>query len=113
MIACFLYTRWNGHHERGMNLIDFEFLLSLPAPGLIFGRYIFMGSHSMNENKGADIYIPFTLKLYDLWGLRFSNRFAWKFPTRRYLLPHFLEHLSGNHPDIGVGTWYYLARSGG
>ncbi|CAM6918877.1 class I SAM-dependent methyltransferase [Enterobacter hormaechei] len=59
-------------------------------------------------NEGAKVYTPFTLNLYDWWVLSISNNYAWRCPTKKYLLPHFLQHLSLNHLDIGVGTGYYL-----
>lgn len=63
-----------------------------------------------NTNDGAKVYTPFTLKLYDWWVLSISNRFAWRCPTDKYLLPHFLQNVSRNHLDVGVGTGYYLAH---
>lgn len=67
----------------------------------------------MNQNpaEGAKVYTPLSLKLYDWWVLSISNDFAWCCPTKLYLLPHFLQNLSSNHLDIGVGTGYYLAHA--
>ncbi|HIB1590403.1 TPA: class I SAM-dependent methyltransferase [Salmonella enterica subsp. enterica serovar Muenchen] len=64
-----------------------------------------------NSNDGAKVYTPFTLKFYDWWVLGISNRFVWKCPTNEYLLPHFLQHVSKKHLDVGVGTGYYLTHS--
>lgn len=58
-------------------------------------------------DDGAKIYTPMTLKLYDWWVLGVSNQYAWKCPTREHLLPHFLQHMSKTHLDIGVGTGFY------
>ncbi|ENB6578759.1 class I SAM-dependent methyltransferase [Escherichia coli] len=63
-----------------------------------------------NTNDGAKVYTPLTLKLYDWWVLRVSNRFAWECSTSEYLLPHFLQHLGKKHLDVGVGTGYYLTH---
>lgn len=65
---------------------------------------------SNNTNDGAKVYTPFTLKLYDWWVLSISNRFAWKCPTDKHLLPHFLQNVSKSHLDVGVGTGYYLTH---
>lgn len=61
--------------------------------------------------EGAKAYTPLTLKLYDWWVLSISNNFAWCCPTKEYLLPHFLQNLSSNHLDVGVGTGYYLTHT--
>ncbi|EBA4716843.1 class I SAM-dependent methyltransferase [Salmonella enterica] len=65
----------------------------------------------INTDDGAKVYTPLTLKLYDWWVLGVSNQLAWRCPTREYLLPHFLEYLGNNHPDIGVGTGFYLTHA--
>ena len=64
-----------------------------------------------NTDKGAAVYSPLTLKLYDAWVLGVSNRYAWKCKTRQVLLPFFQKNLSARHLDIGVGTGYYLAKA--
>lgn len=61
--------------------------------------------------SGAAVYSPRVLRLYDLWVLEFSNRYAWMCHTGTVLLPFFQRHLSKNHLDVGVGTGYYLAHS--
>lgn len=66
---------------------------------------------SGNRDKGARVYTPLTLKLYDWWVLNISNQFAWKCPTDEYLLPHFLHNLGNKHLDIGVGTGFYLTHT--
>ncbi|MFK0380254.1 class I SAM-dependent methyltransferase [Pandoraea sp. NPDC090278] len=64
-----------------------------------------------DTQAGAAVYTPLVLKIYDWWVLEFSNRYAWRCPTRSVLLPFFQQHLSANHLDVGVGTGYYLAHS--
>lgn len=59
----------------------------------------------------ARAYTPFTLKLYDWWVLNISNRYAWRCPTKKYLLPHFIQNTGNHHLDIGVGTGYYLRHT--
>ncbi|WNJ77462.1 class I SAM-dependent methyltransferase [Cedecea neteri] len=61
-----------------------------------------------NTHAGASAYNPITLKLYDWWVLKVSNRYAWRCPTDTVLLPHFKQHIGNKHLDIGVGTGYYL-----
>jgi SAM-dependent methyltransferase len=62
-------------------------------------------------NKGAAVYSPLVLKLYDWWVLGLSNRFAWNCPTREVLLPFFQRHAGLRHLDVGVGTGYYLSHA--
>lgn len=57
---------------------------------------------------GIKAYTPLSLKLYDWWVLRVSNRYAWKCATERHLIPHFRNNMKNNHLDVGVGTGYYL-----
>jgi SAM-dependent methyltransferase len=68
-------------------------------------------SLSNDTGKGAAIYSPLVLKLYDWWVLGISNRHAWKCPTRDVLLPFFRLHSGRDHLDVGVGTGYYLSRA--
>lgn len=67
---------------------------------------------STSTERGAAVYTPFTLKLYDWWVLGVSNRFAWQCPTGTTLLPFFRKHAGRRHLDVGVGTGYYLAHAG-
>ncbi|HCD3294461.1 TPA: class I SAM-dependent methyltransferase, partial [Klebsiella pneumoniae] len=60
--------------------------------------------------NGTKIYTPLTLKLYDWWVLCISNSYAWNCSTKDILIPYFLQNLSPNHLDIGVGTGYYLTK---
>ncbi|MGE9550143.1 class I SAM-dependent methyltransferase [Erwinia amylovora] len=64
----------------------------------------------IDGTKGAKVYTPVTLKLYDWWVLSLSNRFAWRCQTQGFLVPHFRRHLGENHLDVGVGTGYYLEK---
>lgn len=59
--------------------------------------------------KGAAVYTPFTLALYDLVVVGFSNSFAWRC-SRKKILDLYNEHISERHLDIGVGTGYFLDR---
>ncbi len=64
-----------------------------------------------DTDKGAAIYSPLVLKLYDWWVLGLSNRFAWECSTRDVLLPFFREHAGKCHLDVGVGTGFYPAKA--
>jgi len=57
------------------------------------------------------VYSPATLRIYDWWVLRFSNRYAWRCPTDNVLLPFFRQHMGRDHLDVGVGTGYYLVNA--
>jgi hypothetical protein len=59
--------------------------------------------------RGAAIYTPGALALYDLFVLRFSNSFVWECPSRR-ILDFYNQHVSDKHLDIGVGTGHFLDR---
>ena len=60
----------------------------------------------------ARYYTPLFLRLYDVFVLWFSNRFAWRCPTPTVLLPFFKAHIGTEaHMDVGVGTGYYLEKS--
>lgn len=65
-----------------------------------------------DTRAGAAVYSSFVLKLYDLWVLGFSNRYAWRCPTGKVLLPFYRRHAGQRHLDVGVGTGYYLANAG-
>ena len=60
--------------------------------------------------KGSDVYSPFVLRVYDLFVLRFSNRYLWKCPTKE-LVSLYNRNVSVEHLDIGVGTGYYLSKA--
>ena len=57
---------------------------------------------------GASSYSGWRLAIYDTWVLGIVNRFAWKCPTAKHLLPLFRDNIGTTHLDIGVGTGYYL-----
>lgn len=63
------------------------------------------------SSKGAKIYNPLTLKIYDMWVLKISNHYAWRCETDNILLPHFQKNMSEKHLDIGVRTGYYIANT--
>jgi len=66
-------------------------------------------AHRTDERtrKGAAVYTPLTLALYDLYVLGFSNSLVWQCPSR-VILDFYNEHISDKHLDIGVGTGYFL-----
>ena len=68
-------------------------------------------SIAQSTERGAAVYTPLTLKLYDWWVLGVSNRFAWQCPTSTTLLPFFARHLGQRHLDVGVGTGFYLENA--
>jgi SAM-dependent methyltransferase len=57
--------------------------------------------------KGAAFYNARGLFIYNLYVLRFNNRFLWRCPRRR-LLRHYNEHIRCDHLDVGPGTGWYL-----
>jgi len=67
---------------------------------------------TQDTDKGAAVYSPMVLKLYDAWVLGISNRYAWQCSTRQVLLPFFQRHAGRHHLDVGVGTGFYPANAG-
>jgi SAM-dependent methyltransferase len=63
-----------------------------------------------DTDKGAAVYSPLVLRLYDWWVLGVSNRYAWECSTREVLLPFFSKHVGIRHLDVGVGTGFYTAK---
>jgi len=63
------------------------------------------------NDKGARIYTPLILKIYDFWVLGISNSHAWRCSTEDILLNHFRQNMAEKHLDIGVGTGYYIAHT--
>jgi hypothetical protein len=57
------------------------------------------------------IYTPVMLSIYDVVVHRLSNRLAWGCPTER-LLDLYRSHLSADHLEAGVGTGFFLDRTG-
>jgi hypothetical protein len=64
-----------------------------------------------DSSKGAKVYTPLSLRLYDWWVLNLSNRYAWRCKTESVLLEHFQQYIGVRHLEVGVGTGYYLAKS--
>lgn len=64
-----------------------------------------------DTDKGAAVYSPLVLGIYDWWVLGISNRYAWCCPTTTVLLPFFRQHIGQRHLDVGVGTGFYPARA--
>ena len=60
--------------------------------------------------KAQAIYTPCMLSIYDVLVHGFSNRVAWRCPTRR-LLDLYRSHLSADHLEAGVGTGFFLDRA--
>jgi hypothetical protein len=58
---------------------------------------------------GQAVYSKSVLASYDLFVLRFSNRFIWRCPSTR-LLALYDRHVTSNHLDVGVGTGFFLDR---
>jgi ubiquinone/menaquinone biosynthesis C-methylase UbiE len=65
----------------------------------------------VDSKRGASIYTPLMLKVYDSYVLGLSNTFVWECPTKQVLLPFFQRHMGQRHLDVGVGTGYYLANT--
>jgi len=61
--------------------------------------------------KAHAIYTPFMLSIYDVLVHGLSNRLAWHCPTRR-ITELYRACLSANHLEAGVGTGYFLDRTG-
>jgi hypothetical protein len=62
-----------------------------------------------DTRKGAAVYTPLALALYDLAVLGLSNSYVWQCASR-VLLDFYNQHISDKHLDIGVGTGYFLDR---
>jgi hypothetical protein len=61
--------------------------------------------------KAHAIYTPGMLSFYDLLVHGLSNRFAWRCPTET-LIELYRDNLSGNHLEAGIGTGFFIDRSG-
>ena len=65
------------------------------------------GPRAEEVEAGQRVYTPFTLRVYDLLVLGFSNRFVWR--CRSYkLLERYDSHVGARHLDVGVGTGWFL-----
>jgi Methyltransferase domain len=60
---------------------------------------------------GQRVYTPLTLRAYDLFVLGFSNRFVWRCRSST-MLERYERHVGARHLDVGVGTGWFLDRSG-
>ena len=56
---------------------------------------------------GQRVYTPFTLRVYDVFVLGFSNRFVWRCRSSK-LLERYESHVGARHLDVGVGTGWFL-----
>ncbi len=56
---------------------------------------------------GQRVYTPFTLRVYDLFVLGFSNRFVWRCRSSK-MLERYQSHVGARHLDVGVGTGWFL-----
>lgn len=63
----------------------------------------------LDPSRGAAIYSPFVLSLYDVAVHGVSNTFAWGCPTSE-LVALYDANVSARHMDIGVGTGLFLDR---
>ena len=60
-----------------------------------------------NTRAGAAIYLPVTLRFYDLVVHGFSNAYAWRCPENEFI-KIYDQNVSANHLDVGCGTGYLL-----
>lgn len=67
------------------------------------------GHAAGSAEAGQAVYTKPVLAAYDLFVLRFSNRFVWRCPWPR-LLAQYDRHVTSNHLDVGVGTGFFLDR---
>ena len=56
---------------------------------------------------GQRVYTPFTLRVYDVAVLGFSNRFAWRCRSSE-MLARYDRLVGARHLDVGVGTGWFL-----
>lgn len=61
----------------------------------------------MARFDSQSVYSPQLLKLYDLYVLAFSCRFAWRC-SKKNILALYNKHLSPKHLEVGVGSGYFL-----
>lgn len=66
-----------------------------------------MNKYSDEVVAGQATYTPFFLNIYDLFVIRFSNRFFWRCPPQK-TIELYQRNVASEHLDIGVGTGFYL-----
>lgn len=66
-----------------------------------------MEKYSDEVIAGQATYTPFFLNIYDLFVVRFSNRYFWHCPPSK-TIELYQKNVSSDHLDIGVGTGYFL-----
>lgn len=67
------------------------------------------GPSADEVEAGQRVYTPFTLRVYDLLVLGFSNRFVWRCRSSK-MLGRYDSHVGARHLDVGVGTGWFLDR---
>ncbi len=61
-------------------------------------------------HRGAAVYTPLVLAIYDLLVIRFENPFVWMCPSER-IINFYNQHISARHLDVGVGTGYFIDKA--
>lgn len=70
-----------------------------------------VGDPDLSATAGQAVYTPWTLRAYDAFVLGFSNTVLWRCPTRE-LEALYARNATRRHMDVGVGTGYFLDRTG-
>ena len=69
--------------------------------------YLHRVNATVDTHAGQASYTPAVLRIYDLFVLGFSSRYAWRCPSNQ-LLEHYQRHITSKHLDVGVGTGWFL-----